>query len=434
MAENFFCDEEGCGLPAHVFGFVDGVKRKACEKHVLTLTLKQVTVYGIAAISFMQSSKDILLYEEKRERMQRGLGAVASLETACEQDWVEWQRHLQENCVTAHEVVNQCFYEVRLRGQECYEEMRRDLKELRTRLEQLTRSKEFELTIQDSTVCDSAPSGPLFCVMVDDIRCPVAELLMTHVHILTRDMREESQKDWADNLQAYGQDQANKGATKVAAQAAVYAKQLGVSGPNFQEEALQASEDYSEKLRCLLYVTTRQEAEKCLEAGKSASLTGDFERALTELQRGRDLLSDSDDWELYLQLDCNMAEIYFQTDRYEDTVEVCELIMSTWNPKAHILQYFRSIYYLFGAYIGLKQIHQMLAIMNQLGKGSWIPHCSDCQCVLLCIDVVLFMGEKGYEEAEQCLKKALQLEVRPSLITLHCRNLLGAIYKSIFKI
>lgn len=58
MAENVFCDELNCGLPAQFFGFVGRLKQKACEEHLQALTTKKVTLYSIAALDFLKSPED----------------------------------------------------------------------------------------------------------------------------------------------------------------------------------------------------------------------------------------------------------------------------------------------------------------------------------------------------------------------------------------
>lgn len=59
--------------------------------------------------------------------MQKGLGNLSSLETACEKDWEAGPKHLQESCDVLHETVQKCFQEMWLRGQQCFEDMKQRL-------------------------------------------------------------------------------------------------------------------------------------------------------------------------------------------------------------------------------------------------------------------------------------------------------------------
>jgi len=56
----------------------------------------------------------------------------AFLESACEKDWEEWQRLLQESSDAAHEVVQQSFQELWVRGQQYFENIKRELEGMRS--------------------------------------------------------------------------------------------------------------------------------------------------------------------------------------------------------------------------------------------------------------------------------------------------------------
>ena len=169
MAENLFCEELNCGQAAHVFGFVGAMKRKVCEEHALTLIRKQVTVYDIAAFTFMQSSQDHFLYEQRRGSMQRGLGNLTSLETACDRDWEGEQKRLQENCEAVHEIVQRSFQEMWVKAQQRYEEMKQELAELRNGFEQLVLDLDFQLSPEYSALYEGVPTDHLFHVTVGTV-------------------------------------------------------------------------------------------------------------------------------------------------------------------------------------------------------------------------------------------------------------------------
>lgn len=201
---------------------------------------------------------------------------------------------------------------------------------------------------------------------------------------------------------------------------------VGAEGSDFTDEAIQQSEEIAQRLQYLFSITTRNEVEKCLAVGLSVSITGDFDIGLIELQRGRDLLAGSDNWELFLQLSNAMAEIHLQLSNYEETVEICQLILNTWTPTAHSLEFLRALIYLICSHHLLDQFSLGIAAGDEWAE-KLIVECPHCHWLRLCVKG-LIIAAKDTLEGEQIIENVLELDASPSLIFLHCKLLLAGIY------
>lgn len=106
-------------------------------------------------------------------------------------------------------------------------------------------------------------------------------------------------------------------------------------------------------------------------------MTGDFDTGLAELQRGTNLLSGSDNWELFLQLSCTIAEVHFQRGHFENTLEVSEHILSFWTSSDHNIVFFQALFYLIFSHYRLEQLLQGLSAMIEWTE-KLIVDCSLC--------------------------------------------------------
>lgn len=202
----------------------------------------------------------------------------------------------------------------------------------------------------------------------------------------------------------------------MALQAAECAMQFGIDGLDFSNETIQQREEASQRLQCLFSSTNTRTAEECLELGLAASKTGEFDTGLTALQRGRNILVGSSSWEMYLQLSCVVAEIHFQRGNYENTMETCQHILSTWTPTAHSLFLLRALFYLINSHIAHKQFSYVSNAQEWTGK--FIAECSHCQFVLLLIESSIHHSNDKIEEAEQSIEMALQIDPSLSFISI----------------
>lgn len=140
---------------------------------------KQITLYNIAAFNSMQSPDDSFLYEQRQGHKERGLNNLTTLETAFERSWEEQQNRLWESCEALHEVMQQSYQEMWLRGQDHYEQMKRDLADMRNQFEKLILDPSFQLSSEMPGLCEEMQQNHLLCAVVGDSRLSVAETLIT---------------------------------------------------------------------------------------------------------------------------------------------------------------------------------------------------------------------------------------------------------------
>jgi hypothetical protein len=263
MAEHLSCEEGGCKGPAKVFGFVNKIKRIACESHALLLIQMRTTIYPIAAFVFIKSPVDASLYEERKTMMQKGLGNLSSLETACEKDWEAGQKHLQESCDVLHDTVQKSFQEMWLRGQQCFEDMKQRLKVLRGLVEQLVLHSSYQPSPQVIEICECVPKELVFRLKLGDCRLSVAEVILQSFHLLAWDVSAERQRDWAGRLQVYARDQTEQ--ADVAMEVAECAELLGSTVFDFSFAATQQKEVSARHLRDLFACSRQFEAASLLK-------------------------------------------------------------------------------------------------------------------------------------------------------------------------
>lgn len=409
MAEDLFCDEQNCSRPALVFGFLSGKKHKACELHALAFTCKKAASYDISALTFMESPADAPIYERRRCIMQKGLDNLTLLETVCERDWDEGQKHLQESCEAVHAEVQRNYQEMWLKAQQCYEELKLELKGIRSRLEQLVLDRKYQLSAQDFYICELVSAEALLQVKVEDCCGSIAQVIAGNCHVLTRDVR--SQSDWVERNQV-----------EMEASADEYRKQQDAAEPQLKQEQAQP-------LLPLLPSTTANEAEGCLIAGQAAYQTGDFEKAVEELHRGADLLIDFEYCELYLQLRNALAETYHQTIRYQDAVSVCQHTLSTWSSNFPSYEFYRALFCLSDALIELGQDAEGYAAVEEWTE-KLTPDSPRSQCEFLCIQACIFRKQGEKKQAMQLYEQAQELDQSPSFATICSRYELAYMYDS----
>lgn len=431
MAENLYCEAENCGQIARVFGFVSGNKLKTCEAHVITLINKKATVYDIAATHFIESPKDSPFYEERRELMQRELGNLVSLETLCENDWSAWQRQLQDSSNSVFDTIQRCFQEMWLVGQQHYQEAKRNISEMRNRVEQLVLDKGFQLDSEELTRCHLAKGAFLFRVIAGDCRLHVAAELMKSFHALVWDIKKETCADFAQNIRKLAQEQANERRKDVAMEIAGYAKQLGAQGADYTYDARQQSLEMDQRLQSLFPVMAAYDAGERFKAGVAASKLGDFDTALRELQRGIGLLQGSDHLQLSLDISNAISEIYSQTGRWQDTVSQCQVTLSYWprSPEDNYA-YFQALYYHINALFQMNKLDIGFTAVEEWTK-KLIANSTRCQSLLLRIRARKLCVQSRENEGVLLYEEAFQIDQSPSYSTICSRYEIADIYQQL---
>lgn len=464
--QNLFCDQPNCGDVAYVFGFSsNGTKTKVCQKHILVLTDKQVTVFGVAAFHFVQSAEDGPEYERRRNKMQQGLGNVTSLERICEEDHEKALQQIAEADHALRAVIEQSFRELKERVEKKYRETKQELRDWRKRLEQMVVARSGEPSAVETVLCGTELTTPLFRLALGDCSLQVAEVLATHWHLLPIQGSglESLTSDLGTRLEAYAKEQAVKGQADVAAEIAIYAQSLGVQCPDFKEEAskqqaktkarlqmyfpsaltpdqvrelseniLQAAiqarqatnyKKARKKLqRCetFLHLLTLESSSLCLELGLVCSHFAQWSAADNILRRGLELNPPQ---ELALQLSTALAEQYYQAGRWPETVAMSEWTLQTWSSTKEDSALAKALYYLVDShcYLGHPCAIDWTSRLAETGPA--------CKYVAELLRVEALRLEAQGDEAryEEALSLGEQ-ELREAYLTACARFRLGLLY------
>jgi hypothetical protein len=182
MSVNILCDCYECGVTATTFGFTQPtIKYKVCRNHIHVLTDKHLSTFDIAAYGIIDSVKDAGLYEERREMRQKGLGNLSTLESELERNWIEFQSSLETAKNQLWEIVENCYREEWYRAQASFEETRAALAQRKLNFEHLLTTKHYQLSPQDSALCEALESSQLPSVPAKDVvvlGIPVTEKLL----------------------------------------------------------------------------------------------------------------------------------------------------------------------------------------------------------------------------------------------------------------
>jgi len=387
--QNLFCDQLDCGDVAYVFGFLpNGTKTKVCQKHILVLTDKQITVLGIAAFHCIDSAEDGPAYERRRIKMHQGLGNVSSLERVCEEDHARALKRIEETGQALRTVVEQSLGELKERVEQKYQQTKRELETWKRRLEQMVSTKSDEPSPVETVLCDTELNTPLFCLALGDCTVKVAQLLATHWHLLPIQGSglEGLTSNLGARLGAFAMEQAAKGQADVAAEIAAYAHGLGADCPDFKEEASQQlakaknrlqmyypsvltpdqvrefsdnilqtaiqarqATNYEKALkrlhRCETFhhLLTLESSALCLQLGLVYSHFAQWSSADLILRRGLELNPPQ---ELALQLSTALAEQYYQAGRWPETAAMSEWTLQTWSSTKEDSALAKVLYYL----------------------------------------------------------------------------------------
>ena len=424
---NLYCDELACSNSAQVFGFLPGgTKKKVCQDHMLTLVNKQVSIFSIAAFQFMETAKDGAAYEERKELMQRGLGAVMTLESRCEEAWSQGQTRLQTHCTALNETIQKTYQGMWDQGSQKYEETKEQLATTRKRLEGLVRSKHLQLSPEDLELCEAVPAGAPFRLVVGDCRVAVVETLQGHFHLISADKQ---------HLQELVKEQQAQGKVDIAQEVSQYAREWDYALGDFAEEARKLVEQATQQLKHLL---TNVEVEKrCLSTGLQSIKTGEYAQALEQLEQGRSLLRQKDlqTSELWLQLSNSLAEALHQVGRYQEGVRVCEQVLATWGGHSHTFELWRAVFFLSECLYFHRQYNQGYAVVEKW-TGKLKRDSPPCQCVWLCTQASMLYRKNLTNEAVSKLEAGLKLAqqlIPNTYLTAYCRHYLGVLYSILSK-
>jgi len=379
---NLFCDQTGCGQVAAAFGFAQGAtKTKACSDHALSLSSQGVLLFDIAVHQFVETEGDGSLMLQRQGLRGKGLENVSVLEVRCDRDLEVAQLRLQRAHTTVLDVVERSFREMQQRIGQRYQEVKQFLASKRYELERLVEDKHFQLSSENSALCESLPAGPLLGFALGDCRLAVAEVLFAHFSLFPA--MEQVCLKGGEAVAKLAAENAAAGNMDIAQEVAEHAEE---TKELYTQAAQRYREKHTQKL-LLLIPTAATEAEVTEVAGKyvrksqAARETGNYDKALKQAQKAKAWLQQ---WtlerpEVLLQLGlawphfgkwqdadielrrglalqpapilatqlCNaIAEVYFQAGLLEETAKVCEWTLQTWGSASLPFELFYALYFL----------------------------------------------------------------------------------------
>ena len=428
---NIYCDL--CQSPAVVFGFQrEGVKTKACENHVRDLVRKKVNTIDIEGFHFIQSTKDVAVYMERKETMERGMGAATCLRSRCEEEWSNAQTRLRANREEIMEIVRKTYEMVTTQGQKRYELVVKRTEETRNRLKRLIQERDFQLNPEDMAMCREVPTGSPFRLIIGDCRLHLVQALLSHFHFLSSDLP-------LPTLDTLAGKQADLGHLDIAEEVSTYAAGHGHRLSDYTEAANRLKEQTNTQLQHLLsnIETTANAIEKaseCLKTGLGKVRTGEYNLAVEEMEKGRTLLKQHglSNTELGLEICNSLAETHSQVGRYAESVSVCEEVLRSWGQHSHTCELWRSLFFLTDSFYFQKQASKAFALYEEwTGK---LPTPSPlCESISLCTQANLLFVKGESEKAGRMFEDGLKKGLKLTYLAGYCGSQLGQIYEICMK-
>ena len=425
---NLYCDHSRCPHHAVIFGFLPGpVKKKVCQDHMSSLVSKKVAIFNIEAFYFLQSVKDGPVYEERKELMHRCIGALTVLDSECEQEWTRAQTLIQSSCESLSAVIQKTYQEVWERSRQEYEEAKYRLEVTRMRLERLVREKDFRMSQQDLSLCESPPAKAAFRLVVGDCRVEVVETILRHFHVLT---------GHKTRLEATLREQTELGKLDIAHDICTYAREIGHQLGDFELEARQFRDQIESQLLHHLYY--KEIESKYLNSGWGKVKTGEYGRAVELFEKGRVMLGRRNlmNSELWLQISNALAEAHFQVEEFVECETACEEVLGTWGKHGYTFELWRAVFFLSVSLYAQEQETRGYEVVEEW-TGKLLPDSIFSQCISLYTQaqMLYMLGDNKPEIAKKYeAGLALGQQVIPhTYLTAFCRVYLGLIYNSLSK-
>lgn len=271
-------------------------------------------------------------------------------------------------------------------------------------------------------------------------------------------------------LEAFAQEQAERGNEDVALEAAKFAQMLGAEGfPDYNESARRLQENRDKRLVCLLLNTASEEdlhavargyvqhaaenidiaeyeiaqaelrecmdilrtrklenAEVCLQEGVVLTHYGEWSKAEEMFARGLTLNPSA---EVGLQICTGLAQTYCQTCRWKDVVNICEWGLQGWGNSSHIYELARVVYCL-----NTSHLQQNPGIVGEFLVNMWIgklrADSPRTRSILLCIQADLHRHKNNKEEALQLYEESLESTQFDCYVIARCRYAFGKLYEA----
>ena len=432
MASDLPCDQSTCPNPAVIFGFPQAeTKLKVCSEHVMTLISKCTATYDIGAYGFVESVRDVQVYEERKEMMKKGLEAVDAMEKRCEEEWNSGQQRLQASSDALYEVFLKTYEAIWLKGKKRYEKVKQDLMNTRSRLQRLL-DKGYKPSAKDLAMCQETPSGPLFRMVIGDCRVSVMETITSSFHLLPSKGKGHV---IALKLKSLYTKQVKSGRFDVAHEISQYAQERGFVCIDDDPSAV---ERYREEVKqqILSVIGSDEEvgqfATGCLRTGLMHIQKGSYPEAITEFQKGKNRLHlrALNHSELWLQLSNSLAESYHQTEQFAKCETECEEILATYGKHVYAYELWRALFLLIDSLYHQKQDSKGEAVYEEwVGKLPKDTAASHCMSVYTQANLQSWKGKDREAVAlyENGLERSREVIPR-SYITAWCYADLGDLY------
>jgi len=424
MAENLFCDQSSCGEPAYAFGFTQGSsdKVKVCRKHVPMLLEKKLTIFDITGYRFIQTRKDVALYEHRRDLMQRGLGNLTILETVCSNDLMVAGNCLVESCAETFAHMLDCYKTMWEQTQQRYLHTKQHLDDLRESLEKWVRDKAFELNPADEALCVTAPDS-LFSIDIRDCRPALSQALFAHFALLPR---QDEPAPVFPVVRQPDPPQAPEPPAQEPSRPVPPVQEPSRPVPPVQEPSrpVPPHAPASSKSK---KANVRKAVERCLKRTEEAWQRGDFETAIADLRKERSALERSDRVDLLLKLSNAIALSHYQMANLREAANESEAALRAWDECPHTLLLQETLWLLTNVliWLGVTQKYGML----KEWQSKLVTDSPSSKCLQLYLRARWCWEEGNNTEAIRLYHQGLQMNLFPNTyITADAQHFLGLRY------
>lgn len=342
-----------------------------------------VAFFPISAYSFMESEEDGSFYQEKQRKMKAGLANLTSLETESDENLKKIGIMLKKAEEVAVNAIKSTFKEILENAEVQHQTLRTSLQQSRRNIEHFGREKSYELSQEDIAICLKPPSEPLLVGTLRDCMGTLRNTLMAHFDLIVMPESE------VINHELLGSTSALLAAPE--------------EEPNwFKSELLSLPNTVANSSELNLLIEASQTAEEYLIRGRTARESGDYENALADLKKAREAAANqgkeypelnlqfalvyaylgkreeakgellqglsphyNPQSPLSVQLQVELAGLYFQTGQWQDAIAISENTLQTWAKAVSNTEYLRLLYYISSSSNQLEQLEIGIAAVNR---------------------------------------------------------------------
>ena len=424
-AQRLQCDQEGCEQSAEVFSFRGDLRKKACFAHILKQIGECVPIYRIAAYAFINSPEQVPAYADRKARMEKGKEHLKALDARCDQEWERSKNEYGEAKAGLQGAMTQILQEIERRAQNHYQQAKQQLKSREQHLEQFEVDRDFQLSADDAALCEAIPDEPVLNVSLRDCREQVAQLLLTEFQAWPEE-RTEAVMGAQGSEVGVGRSEAS--APEVPRRI-VQAQQYLTEGKEARETGkYEQALDQLKRARERLNLEGHEDAELSLQLGLTLLHFGNRDEAERELRRGLYPEFDPEN-ALSVQVQIALAELYFQTGQWEETIQECVPVERQWQGNADSFELTKTLFFLVHSYYQLNRRNEGNELIRKWNEKL---HASNYPWTLLLLTGEQYRAAGNQSAAAEYYKAGLQHNQVPvSYITVVSRLCLGSIYEDL---